>query len=576
VVPSRTTLIAAGGLTVFALVAALSSRWSLSAGDSINTGILSAGYLGALALGVLLGPALRRPGVVFATGLTALATIASTWALIARSFATTTGVQFTPRLSGSLSLPNALAVLALTGVIGGFALCAHSDRRLRALGGGVVGVNMLALVLTSSRSGLGLALVGIIALQLLLPAAPRMRLIGILAAIPALALGFRIATWPTFGDLTKAVSPAGLSLSAALVLAAALGALLAVIAVRVIPGAEPDGLSQRASRRTLLLALGSVLILMGAVVIKAGGLSGTIDAIRRGFTGPVGQSGVRVGLGSNLRDHWWSTALDGFRADPWHGWGAGTFRLLEQTTRAPAYTTGSAHNTVLEALAGTGLAGGIPFLIGGIALAAMAIAGIRHARPGDAVGALVVAVSGLAFVLQGLVDVDWSLAAQGVLVYAAIGAIAPAPNLQSRVTISGRAIAGGLCVGLVFAGLLGVPIWFSARDTSRSQALLFEQPQVALDAAASANRYNPYAVDPLMAEADALQALGDTTGAQHALLEAIALEPKNYEPWLAYGTYLAYSWGQLAEGRAALQQALKLSGDDPSVHVVIDTLPPVG
>ena len=157
VVPSRTTLIAAGGLTVFALVAALSSRWSLSAGDSINTGILSAGYLGALALGVLLGPALRRPGVVFATGLTALATIASTWALIARSFATTTGVQFTPRLSGSLSLPNALAVLALTGVIGGFALCAHSDRRLRALGGGVVGVNMLALVLTSSRSGLGLA-----------------------------------------------------------------------------------------------------------------------------------------------------------------------------------------------------------------------------------------------------------------------------------------------------------------------------------------------------------------------------------------------------------------------------------
>ena len=143
-------------------------------------------------------------------------------------------------------------------------------------------------------------------------------------------------------------------------------------------------------------------------------------------------------------------------------------------------------------------------------------------------------------------------------------------------TIPGRAIAGGLCVGLVFAGLLGVPIWFSARDTSRSQALLFEQPQVALDAAASAHRYNPFAVDPLMAEADALQALGDTTGAQHALLEAIALEPKNYEPWLAYGTYLAYSWGQLAEGRAALQQALKLSGDDPSVHVVIDTLPPVG
>ena len=110
VLPSRPTLVAAAGLTVFALVAALSSLWSLSASDSVGTGILSAGYLGALALGVLLGPALRRPGVVFAAGLTALATLASTWALVARSFAATTGVQLSPRLSGTLTLPNALAL----------------------------------------------------------------------------------------------------------------------------------------------------------------------------------------------------------------------------------------------------------------------------------------------------------------------------------------------------------------------------------------------------------------------------------------------------------------------------------
>jgi cytochrome c-type biogenesis protein CcmH/NrfG len=78
----------------------------------------------------------------------------------------------------------------------------------------------------------------------------------------------------------------------------------------------------------------------------------------------------------------------------------------------------------------------------------------------------------------------------------------------------------------------------------------------------------------LLAEADALQELGDTQGAQAALRQAIELEPKNYEPWLAYGTYLAYSWGQLEQGRAALQQALLLSGNDGSVYVVVDTLPP--
>ena len=119
-----------------------------------------------------------------------------------------------------------------------------------------------------------------------------------------------------------------------------------------------------------------------------------------------------------------------------------------------------------------------------------------------------------------------------------------------------------------------MPTWLSARESARSEASLIENPQAAYEAAASAHRYNPLSVDALLAEADALQELGDTQGAQAALRQAIELEPKNYEPWLAYGTYLAYAWGQLEQGRAALQQALLLSGNDGSVYVVVDTLPP--
>ncbi|MBJ7249587.1 MAG: hypothetical protein JHC83_10250 [Thermoleophilia bacterium] len=186
----------------------------------------------------------------------------------------------------------------------------------------------------------------------------------------------------------------------------------------------------------------------------------------------------------------------------------------------------------------------------------------------------VVALGAIAFLTQGLVDVDWSLLAQGVLVYATIGAIAPAPHPQARITTPTRAVAGAVCIGLVLAGLVGVPTWLSARDTARSETSLIENPQAAYEAAASAHRYNQLSVEALLAEADALQELGDTQGAQAALRKAIALEPKNYEPWLAYGTYLAYAWGQLEQGRAALQQALKLSGNDGSVYVVVDTLPP--
>ena len=577
--PPAATLVAAGGLALFAIVAAASSLWSLSTTASLDDAILASGYLGALALGVLLGPTLARPGTVFTAGITIIATVASLAALIGRSFPGTTGIQFTPRLSGTLSLPNALAVLTLAGVFGGLALCAHGNPRWRAVGGSVIGLNMLALVLTSSRSGLGIALLGIMILQLILPTAPRMRLVGIFAAIPAVLLGFRIATWQTFAeittvaDMTKVATAAGWGLVFATIAVAVLGALIAVLAVRVLPGADPAGHRGRASRRTLLIAGALLLLLITALVIRTGGPVGTVEAIRAGFTGPVGQGGVRIGIGSNLRDHWWATAWQGFAERPAQGWGAGTFRLLEETTRNPARVTDSAHHAILEALAGTGLLGGIPFLVGGGALVGMAVGGIRRARPEDAIGAAVVAVGGGAFLTQGLVDVDWSLAAQGVLAYASIGAIAAQRSEPSPIPPPGRIAAGALCVVLLVAGLLALPFWLGERQAEQSTGLLGVDPQKSLELAVSAERYNPWAVAPLLAEADAREALGDRTGAQAALIKAIDQEPFNFEPWLVYGTYLAFSWDQPEAGRAALSRALRLSGSDPAIQNVLESVP---
>ena len=573
VLPNPASLVAAGGLALFAVVAALSGFWSLSPAQSVSTAILASGYLGALALGLLLGPTLRRPGTVFATGLTALATVASTWALIARSFGETTGVQLSPRLSGTLTLPNALAVLALIGVFGGLALAAHRDLRLRALGGAIAAVNALALVLTSSRSGLGLTVIGIVILLLVLPTPPRLRLSGLVAILPAIVLGFRAASWTAFTAPEQSVQAAGWQLVIATVVAIILGAALAAFFHRVMPGNDPAGTPRRASRRTLLIAVAGLLLMAIAVVVRAGGIGATVAAIRAGFTSPVGQAGVRVGIGSNYRDHWWETAWNGFTAEPLLGWGAGTFRLLEQTTRNPTQVTDSAHNTLLEVLAGVGLLGGLPFIAAGIALVVMALRALRRPRTDDATGVTVVVVASFAFLLQGLVDVDWSLAAIGVVVYAAIGAIAPADRLQTRIAPAGRAIAGVLCIGLIAAGLLALPFWLSARQTVESQNLIVEDPTTALALAASAHRSNPLAVPPLLAEADARESLGDSTGARVALQEALRLEPSNYEAWLAYGTYLAFAWDDPVGGRAALQWAARLSGGDESVFVVLDAVP---
>jgi len=572
--PEPLLLVAVGGLAVFAAVAALSALWSLSPARSVADAILAASYLGALVLGALLGPALRRPGTAIAAGLTAVATLSSVWALIARSFDITTGVSLSPRLSGTLTLPNALAILALAGIFGGLALTVHRSPRLRALGGGVAGANALALVLTSSRSGLGLAVVGVIALLLVIPAAPRMRIIGPVALVPAVALGFRIASWDTFTAFEQTLTPAGWGLVVAAAVAVGLGAGSAAALPLAIPAFRPAGTAGRASRRTLAAAGVVLVLLLLAVVVRAGGPAGTVDAVRAGFSSPVGQSGVRIGLGSNLRDHWWGTAWNGFTASPVYGDGAGTFRILEQTTSTPSYVTDSAHNTVLEALAGTGLVGGIPFIAGGVALVALAVAGIHRARPGDEVGAAAALVGGLAFILQGLVDVDWSLAAQGIVVYAAIGALGPRLVAPERVPAAGRAVGAALAAALLLAGLFAVPSWLSARDTRQSADLLAADPQAALEEAISACRYNPLNVEPLLAEAEAREALGDDPGSQAALLRAIDLEPRNYEPWLFYGTYLAFTWGRPREGRDALERALELSGDEWSVLTVLDALPP--
>jgi len=572
--PDGMLLVAAGGIVAFALVAALSATWSLSPARSTADAVLAAGYAGALALGTLLGPALRRPGTTIAAGLTTVATIASGWALIARSFDLTTGVQFTPRLSGTLSLPNAMAILALAGLFGALALCAHRDPRLRALGGAAVGANGLALVLTSSRSGLGLALIGIVVMQLVLPAAPRMRLIGLMALVPAVGLGFWIATWSAFNALEKSVPTAGRGLVFAAIIAAAVGALIAITAPLALPGARPDGPRGRASRRTVLAAAAVLVVLAAAVVVRSGGPAATVESVRAGFTGTVDQTGVRIGIGANLRDHWWRTAWDGFAAAPLRGDGAGTFRLLEQTTSEPAYTTDSAHNAVLEALAGTGLLGGVPFIAGGIALVLLAIRALRRSDAADAAGTTVAAIASLAFLAQGLVDVDWDLAAQGVIAFAAIGAVSRSTAVISAVTREARALAAAIAIVLLAAGLIAIPFWLSSRQAEASTKILFDDPPRALELASSAHRYNPLAVEPLLAEADAREQLGDTTGAQAALLRAIDREPTNFEPWLYYGTYLAFSWGVPAEGRAALERALDLSGGDPSVLSVYEALPP--
>jgi len=137
-----------------------------------------------------------------------------------------------------------------------------------------------------------------------------------------------------------------------------------------------------------------------------------------------------------------------------------------------------------------------------------------------------------------------------------------------------RVAVASLAVVLLVAGSFGVPIWLGTRATERSTVLVERDPQAALAMALSAHRYDPLAVEPLLAEAEARERLGDDAMARRVLAAAIEREPDNYEPWLFYGILVGLSLGDTERGRQALERALQLSGGDPSVRGILDGYPP--
>ncbi len=508
---------------------AASLAWSIQPGrswDYANRGLV---YLAFAVLGVLLGAVPPRR---VAEGLAALLGALFVVALAAKVIPGLHGdYGRLTRLRWPLGYWNQLALLADLAVPLGLWLAP----RRRAEGALLVFGALVVAVLTFSRVGVVLALVGAV-LWLWLG---RERLAS-LTAFALAAAGAGVVGG--LGLLLPGIADDGQSHGVRLRDGLVFGAVLVVVAVAVALAAR-SLLARKVDRdRARRLARGGAMIVAAVVlaalvvaVVRAGGPVDFVADRWHEFSNPVSsQVGNDVGrLGSTSssnRWRWWQEAWDAFADHPVQGTGAGTFALTDLTHRDSPLATVEPHNTPLQFLSETGLVG---FLLYAGAVGAV-VWGFRRRARGDGGAAVALGIVVLLGLLHAVVDIDWDyLATQGPLLGIA-GFLAARPG---RVVIVARrpllAVATGIACLAALYSLLSP--WLSDRYVQSGYDALVNGDF----AGAASDAKLAHSLDPLSTAPLSLWALAETDDARALdhLRKARDLEPQNPDAWYELGFF---------------------------------------
>jgi tetratricopeptide (TPR) repeat protein len=184
------------------------------------------------------------------------------------------------------------------------------------------------------------------------------------------------------------------------------------------------------------------------------------------------------------------------------------------------------------------------------------------ARPrSDAELALALALP--AYLLHGLIDIDWDFVAVSGLVFLVAGALAGRPPPAERARAPSLAVAlaaAGIAVA-VAASLFAV--WLGDR-WARQAGEALATPRRALDLAKRARSVNPLATDPVFVQALAEQELGRLGRAHGYYLEATEMQPENPQAWFALGQF-ELGLGCARHALVRFERFYELSPQDPGV-----------
>jgi hypothetical protein len=265
-----------------------------------------------------------------------------------------------------------------------------------------------------------------------------------------------------------------------------LAAVMRTAGLRLDRRLDRVSISRRPTAAVKVGAGAAVLVVLAGLAVATGAPQ-RIDRERRAFIqGSIlpGQADLRERLtqrGNNGRLVNWRVALDGLRAEPLHGTGAGTYRLSWERRRpAPPFKVNDGHSLYLETGAELGWPGLLLLLVA--LLTPMVVAVTRLRGPERHAVAAFLAAGGTLLLHAGI-DWDWEIPALFVWFFAAGGVVLAAPaglpaGVPRRLT---RLLAGLACLALLLTPALVVA---SEAPLSRSvQAFRRGDCRTAIDAA---------------------------------------------------------------------------------------------
>lgn len=533
--------------------AGLSVLWSVTpdrSWDVFDKGLVLFGFL---ALGLL--AARGADACRVAAGLLALLLGAAlVWALLGKAIpALFPDGGRVARLRNPVGYWNGLALLADFALPLGLWLGtrAAAARWVRVAGALLVYAAVLVVLLAASRTGLlaGLAAVGL----WLLLADRRVEgaLLGLAAAVPALA----VAGW---AFTRSALVDDGQAHADRVRDGAAFGVLV-LVGAAVVAGVVSWAVGRELRRREDVgrgLVAGAAAVAAVALVALVVAVGNPVSWAADQFSSSAATEntpGRLLDPSSNNRWQWWNEAWDVWREHELAGAGAGSFEVARKRFRAVADEVRQPHSVPLQELSDGGVIGLALFLAAVACGAWVCVAALRRLGREERAAAAALVVLPAAWLLHGLADYDLDFVATTAPPLFSLGVLGAAGQEVRRARRALWALATVAAVLAVVAVLVSPPL--AERGVSSSLTDL-EQGRFdrALDAARRARSLDPFALEPIRAVAFVYEATGNRRAALRAYRDGVRLQPDNPRAWELLGSF-QYSLGDLCGAYVSLNEA---------------------
>jgi tetratricopeptide (TPR) repeat protein len=455
------------------------------------------------------------------------------YALATRLFPDRLGVTDTVagyRLSTPVGYWNGLGLVAGTAALLALGLVVEARRIVpRIVAGASLAVLMPTLYFTFSRGAWVALAVGVALVVVVSPRRLRfVTALGVLALPSAVAVGLAYHARPlrlSNVALSRAVG-AGHSLAWQLLLAAALGALVAGLWATLAHRVDVPR-PVRAGYAAVLAA--ALVAALGIVLVHYGGPSGAWSHARRSLEGnPSSSPDVSkrlLSFGSAARIDQWHVAVDEWRGHRLLGTGAGTYAQYWMAARSNAGKVLDVHNLYVETLAELGLVG-LVILVGALLVPLAGAARSRH-LPLVAVAAGAYAT----WLAHAAYDWDWELPAVTLPALICAGAVLAAGRAGGTTPIGRR--QSPLVAAALVIGVVGTLALFENRTLVQSadHAQRGDYKQ-ALALARRARWLTPWSSDPWLQIAGIRIQQGRRIDAVDAYRHAVAKDPDDWTLWL--------------------------------------------